>query len=256
MSDVPVPVSRGRLLGYRITMGVLGVALALAGFALLSLIAGWFGVGDREIHQIHDIAWGLLGGVLISTGLIVQALRPERWIAPAQQAMVGAGALTVGFALGGEFAFIAVGIVVIALLVALHPDRGALFSGEGLSVPMLLLALLAVVPAVLYALDQAEIQRACASALDEHCEEFHWSQMAALAVALPAVGAVAALRATGWRLTTWCVGISALLWGVASLLFPDHVSALPTAWAVGTLVAGAVFVGLGEWERRRVGLVD
>lgn len=251
MSDVPVPGSRGRVLAYRITVGVLGVAVALAGFALLSLIGGWFGAGDRDIHRIHDIAWGLLGGVLISTGLIVQALRPDRWVAPAQQALAGAFVLILGVVISGELAFAAIPAVVIGLLIALHPDRGRLLEigREGMDGPMLLQAALAAVPLVLYALNQAEIQRACPPT-DGHCEEFHWAQMAALAMALPLVGAVAALRAPGWRLTAWCAGIAATLWGIASLAFPGHASALDQGWAVAAVVGGVAFIGMAEWGRR------
>lgn len=253
MPDVSLTASRGRLLAYRITMGVLGVALALGGFTLLSLIGGWFGAGGREIHQIHDIAWGLIGGVLIAAGLLTQMLPPERWVAPAQQAIVGAGALAVGTALGAAFAFAAAPLVVIVIVAALHPSRRVLAGGgeRGASVPLLGLAVLALVPMVLYALDQAEVQRACAAALDQHCEEFHYAQMAALALAIPAVGAVAAFRASGWRFTAWCVGLATVLWAAASLLFPDHVSALPTGWAITGVVGGTLFVAVAEWERRR-----
>ena len=243
---------RGRVRAYRITIGGLGILLATAGFALLSLIGGWFGVGDRDIHRIHDIAWGLLGGILISTGLIVQALRPERWIAPARQAIVAMIALTAGLLLGGEVRFIAVPIVLIGLVVALHPAREKLLMPmgyESLDRSMLFQAMLAAIPLVLYALDQAEIQRACPPA-DGHCEEFHWAQMAALALAVPAVGAVAALRAPGWRLTAWCAGLAAALWGLASILFPDHASALTDGWEIGALGGGLVYIGLAEWGRR------
>ena len=238
-----------RVRAYRLTVGVLGIVLATAGFTLLSLVMGWFGLFDRDIHRIHDIGWGLLGGILLSTGLIAQFGRPERWIAPARQAIVAMVALTAGLILGGELRFIAVPIVMIGLVVALHPAREKLLvpmGYESVDRWMLWPVLVAAVPAILYALNQAEIQRACPP-IDQHCEELHWAQMAALALALPAIGALAALRAPGWRLTAWCAGLAATLWGLAFILFPDHPSALTAGWPLG---AGLVYIGLAEWGHR------
>ena len=110
------------------------------------------------------------------------------------------------------------------------------------------MAALALVPAVAYALTQAELQRN-GSSLDPHVEFHHYSGMATYALSLPLAALAAALRLPGRRIAVWIVGVTGAGLGLASLLLSDYVGAFDPVWAWLALAWGIVFVAVGQLRR-------
>ena len=159
--------------------------------------------------------------------------------------------MAVGYSLGGQYLFALVPIVVTVLLWWFHPARGQRMRLGGRPQPILAaLALLAAIPLVVYALDQAAIQRACVDG-DQHCEEFHYAGMAALAFALPLVALVASFRTPGWLITARLVSAAAAVFGLSAVLFPDLPSSVGTTWGFVALGGAVLFLGVAEWGARK-----
>ena len=138
---------------------------------------------------------------------------------------------------------------IVAVLVALHPARHEMLrAGSGVSPTLMLIAGLSAIPLVGYALDQASKQRTAFA--DPHTVLEHWTGMTALAIALPLVAILAALRTTGWRVPSWSAGGAAVVLGLASVLFPDQVSSFGTVGGGAAMVAGVLFISLAEREIR------
>lgn len=243
-------VSKGRRITFIVLTVVFGLGIGVGAFGFPSLIGGWFGFGDREVHKVHDLGYGAHAGILLAVPMLLQSVNPERKVAAMQGVAAAALAFVAGYTLGGPNAFVLVPIMVIALLWWLHPARADLMRTGRLQPALGVIVLLAAIPLAIYAFDQAEIQRACLEG-DQHCDEFHYSGMAALGLGIPLVGLVASLRAPGWRIPAWSVGAAAAVLGLSGILFPDGISSIGTAWGTLALVGGVLFVGIGEWQARR-----
>ena len=251
-SDAP-PVSKGRRTAFIVLTVLFGLGLGLGAFAFLALVAAWFGVGDREVHIVHDLAWGAHGGLLLAIPFLIQAVNPERKPAVMLGAALAGLALAVGYALSGVWLFVPVPIVIVGLLCWLHPARGDILPrGSRARTVAAVLAVVALTPfLVTYAFDEAAIQRACPPSGDQHCEEFHFAGMAALAFALPLVGLGASLRTRGSRIVAWLVGAASVVFGLSGVLYPDNLSSIGTRWGWAAVAAGVLFVAVAEWARRR-----
>lgn len=253
MSDVAVapPHSKARRTTFIVLSVLFGLGLGIAGFGFLSLLGAWFGAGGREEHRIHDLGYGAVAGLIIALPMILQAIRPERKPGVMQGIAAAGLGFGGGYALGGTPLFALVPIAVVVALWWFHPSRG---QGVRLSgrpqILLAALALLAAIPLAIYAFDQAAMQRACVEG-DQHCEEFHFAGMAALALALPLVGLVASFRTGGWRITARLVGAAALVFGLSGLLFPDLLSSIGRVWGSVAIAGGVLFVAVAEWVARR-----
>ena len=234
---------------FRIVTVIFGAGLGLAGFGFLSLVGGWVGAGGREEHRVHDLAYGAVAGLLIALPMLLQAVAPERKPALMQGIAAAGLGFGAGYALGDAPLFVLAPVVVVAILWWLHPARDQLASFGRPHPALLGLAVLAAIPLVVFALDQGELQRACAAG-DQHCDEFHFAGMASLAFALPLVGVVASFRNPGWRILAWLAGAAAGVLGLSSLMFPDLLSSLGTTWGAVALGGGIIFVAAAELVRR------
>lgn len=249
--DVPTrPGTAGRVwrIVYAVLAGLLGLA---AGFGIGGFLALTFGFTGGE-HAIHDVGWGVLTGVLLSVGLLVQVHRPERKVAALQQA----GALAVAFLIGmlavGSFdVFGIIPLVAVLLLVALHPVRAEVFRFGEVSRRLVGLAVLGAIPFTVFALGQLELQRLALPG-DEHAEDMHYVGMFVMALALVLVGLVASGRAAGWRIAAWSAGLGTVVYGVASVIFPQHTSSAGLGWGMAAIVGGLAFIAVAESEARRV----
>ena len=250
MSDVisAPSVSKGRRTTFIVLTVLFGLGLGFGAFALLGLVGAWFGAGGREIHAVHDLAWGAHGGLLIALPFLLQAVNPERKPAVMYGAALAGLGLILGYALGGVWVFLPIPIVAVAILWWLHPAREDILpSGQRPQLLLVGLAILAAIPLVMYALDQAALQRACAAAGDQHCEEFHFAGMAALALALPLVALGVSFRTRGWRIVAWLVGGAAVVFGLSGIVFPDGASSIGTTWGAVALATGVLFFGVALW---------
>lgn len=238
----------GRRLAFRIVASVLGVfTLAFT----VPFAATSFTDDTAAIHRLHNLA-GVFGfGVMLGGSLLLCAWRPWSigafWVAIAS-GLAGsvAGVLSGDFLSGAWFS----APVAIAILFALHPARRAVLRIDGVDLPTLVLGILALVPAVAFALTQAELQRNGVEA-DPHVEFHHYSGMAFYALGVPLSGLAASLRVTGRRLGARIAGASGAGLGLASLLLSDHVGAFDALWAWLALAWGVAMVALAELERGR-----
>lgn len=238
--------------------------------AILSLVFGLLFIGVTAVtigmwlaHQnalttpVSDLSFFALGAIIIGMGFAVQLRAPERKIAGVQQAVLGLLALG-GAGLIGNRVEPLVGsllfLLAAAILAALHPARRAFFKlGQGLSVLLAALSLLAALPAVGYAASMLVLARhAGPSCFFGQCPYGdRLAEMAALALAIVLVGLLAALKTQGWRVAAWSAGVSAVILGLASIVLPDAPGALGQAWGALTATWGVLFVVAAEWEARQ-----
>ncbi|HEX9824148.1 MAG TPA: hypothetical protein VGB51_07125 [Actinomycetota bacterium] len=257
------PASKGRRTAFLVLTLLGGLGLGLGAFAFPSLVLGWFGIGDREIHRVHDLAWGAHAGLLIALPLLLQSRAPERKPAAMQQAVLAMVALALGYAISSSLeVFILIPIVVLALLWWLHPARGRLLArGDRARPVMFALVLLSAIPLTMYAFDQAEVQRACpaigsGTPIDElppfleHCDEFHFAGMATLSFGIVLVGALGSLGTGGWRIPARTAATAAMVLGLASIVFPNATSSIGTRWGAIALAGGLVYLTLAELPGR------
>lgn len=220
-------------------LGVLGIVFSVP-FAVIS-----FFDDAQEIHQLHNLAFVPLYGLLLGVPLLLGAWRPEQ--------NVSAFLVAVGSGVAGVVAGLASGDFIsglwftapisIAVLWWLHPSRSSLARPTGVHVPTLLLSAVALIPAVALLLTQSELQRSGVAG-NEHWEFHHYSGMAALGLSLAICGIAASLQTSGRRIGAWMVGLSAVTVAVGSLLLSDHAGAFESLWAWLTLAWGIAVVAL------------
>jgi hypothetical protein len=226
-----------------------------AGVTVLT-IGLWLANRNSDTTPVTDLGFFALGAVIITTGLAVQLRVPERRIAGLQQAAIGLLALGVAGLIGERIEPLTGSVVLLAataIMVALHPARRKFFKvGTRLSAPMAALSLLAAIPATAYAATMlVQARQAGPSCFLGQCAYGdRLAEMAALAIAIVAIGMLAASKSEGWRVPAWSAGVAAVIVGAASLVWPELPGAL--GWAAGAvaLLWGVLFVAVAEWEER------
>jgi hypothetical protein len=231
--------------------GLLG--LLFLGLTAVTLLLWASDPTYTQINPVVDLSFFALGGVLVTTGFASQ-LRRTPSIAGLQQALLALAALAVAGWLGGRvepFLGSLVLLVAAAPLVVLHPDRHRLLTpGPAASRPLLVLAAVAAAPAAVYAADMLGRARAAGPScfLGQCVRGDRDAEAAALALAVVLVALLAAMRPPGWRLPARAAGTAAVVLGVASLLWPGEIGAIPGVWAVATLAWGCA-LALGSYVR-------
>jgi hypothetical protein len=77
------------------------------------------------------------------------------------------------------------------------------------------------------------------------------STMAAMAIAIVLVGGLAALGTQGWRIPAWSAGTATVVFGLASVVFPDQRGAEGRGWGGVAIAGGVLFITLAELESKR-----
>lgn len=231
---------------FRIVAGVLGVAVI--GLSLPFAITSF--TDDAEsIHRLHFVAGVFASGLLLGGSLLICAWRPQSigpfWVAVATGVASTIAGLISGDFISGLWFTAPISLVV---LIALHPARSSLLKIDGIEVVTTLLGLVALVPAVAFALTQAELQRN-GFVSDPHVEFHHYSGMASYALSLPLAAFAAALLVPGRRIAGWIVGVTGAGLGLASLLLSDYPGAFRPTWAWLTLAWGVALVAVAELRR-------
>lgn len=227
------------------------MAASAVAFGLFTIVFGIVSP-EQEIHAIHNVVVATLLIVLSAPPAIAVARAPHRSI----RALVVLGVVSIA-----SLATMALSLtldpftlpfaLLVGVLWVLAPHReGALPNGRP-SLIMLAAVAVAVVPLVIYALGQAELQRTDSSS--EHAAFFHWVETSFYAIAILLLGLLAALRPGTYRMAGWMAGIALALLGAASLLLGSYASAIEAPWSWAALVGGLVFVAIGEWGARRPG---
>jgi hypothetical protein len=227
--------------------------LGIGFFGMTTLVLGWFESDDGTFIPVTDLGYGALLGILITGGLLVQLRTPERKIAGMQQATLAILAGFIAAPIARDHQGLVPGLGMLAsvgVLVALHPARGEFLRlGTGFSPALAAIAVLGAVPLIGYALSMAAQARELAGP-PHHIQRL--TTMAALAIALPLAGLLAAFQTRGWRISAWCAGAAALVFGLASMVFPNYRGSAGRGWGALALAGGLLFVLVAEWEVWRV----
>jgi len=75
--------------------------------------------------------------------------------------------------------------------------------------------------------------------------------MAAMAVAVVLTGLLAASKTRGRRTPAWSAGAAAIVFGLASLAFPDNRGAPGRGWGMLAVAGGILFIATAEREASR-----
>lgn len=265
----PVPTSavragRARRIAFKVVvvMATLFTLVALL-FAYPLIVSNWLPVdlwlavrtdaahpdvtAADAVHRLHSLALGVLAwGVLL--GILLQAHRPKRKVAPLLAALAVPIAIAVSETMAGT---ITVGgtapfLVVILIVVVLHPAVRDMLRLPGWDLRMLGLAAAAAVPWVVYAARIATAARDLAPGFEVDHLEF------TSAVALLAIlwGVIGASDHTGWRYAAAASVVAAASIALQSVLFPDVLSGLSIPWAVAALVWSAAYGGAAVLRAR------
>lgn len=226
--------------------GVAGIAFSIP-FTVFSFVDD-----GQALHRMHNVAFTALYAALLGVPLLLSARDPEgnrsAFLVAVASGLAGAiaGLLSGDFLSGAWFT----APIIIVLLWILHPARGVLLRPSGIDPATAAMSIVALVPAVAFALTQARFQREGLAA-DPHRELHHYSGMAATTLGLAVCGLAAALRLPGRRLAVWLVAAAALIVGVGSLLLSDHAGSLDPMWASLTVAWGLALAAIAEVTERR-----
>jgi hypothetical protein len=234
---------------FRITAGVFGVLLVALSvpFAITSIVSS---DPNQTIHRFHTTG-GAVPSLILAAALLVLAWRPEEVAAMQLLVVAAVVSVLVGVVAGDLFSgLLFVGVVLAAILLALYPARGTVWRITRPRISLLVVAILAAIPAIAYALTQAALQRHALPG-DPHGDAHHYSAAAVAALSLPATVLVAAVGGTGWRIVGWIAAVALVLFGLASLAFSTYTSAPDPAWSWACIGAGVIVAVLTELETRR-----
>jgi hypothetical protein len=260
-ADVDVALASGRrgwrpaLFGVWATVlaGLLG--LLFVGTTALTVALWATDPAYTQTNPVVDLAFFALGVVLVTVGIASQARGGH--VAGLQQAVIALIALSVAGWLGARIEPL-VGPLLLLLaaapLVLLHPRRRRLLAaGDGVSLPLMALALSLAIPATVYAVTMlAEAQAAAPSCFFGQCVQGdRLAEAGALAGAVVLVALLASLRTPGWSLPAWCAGVAAIIFGAVSWAFPGEQGALTPWLATAFVLWGAAFVVVACSESRR-----
>jgi hypothetical protein len=253
-SSVESPVTRlraARRTAFRLCAAVLVVLFGVGFFGLSTLVIGWFEDVEGVAGPVTDLGYGALVGIILTGGMLVQLRAPERKIAGIQQAALVVPALVIGSALASDTQNLVAALISavgVGILLALHPARGEFLRAGAFSPALLTITVLGAIPLTAYALDMGAFARDLAGP-PHHVQRL--STMAAMAIAIVLTGLLAAFRTQGWRIPAWSTGTAAIVFGLATTIFPDHPGAAGRGWGVAAIAGGALFIAVAEWERRR-----
>ena len=212
-------------------------------FGLIDLIDGFTGYVDQARNQALYVGWGAMFGVIRLKGLLAQLRRPERRIAGIQQTALVAVALALAGAAGEAWWYLVLAggvAVAFALLVASHPAWETLFARGRLEPAMLVLAVVAAVPILVYGrMAHGPNIPARISTLLVSMKLHHWTVMGALALAVLLLILLVALGTSGAGIPAISASIAAGAWAISCLLAPTAAAGSEGhAWAVGSPLPG------------------
>lgn len=248
-------------------VGVMGLWRLLAFVASIWFenFLGLVDAADFADHRIHDVAFSLTVWTIV-IGMAAQFRSPDRSAGGMLLALVPFVALPVAFALTGFWDMLPmIGMLGAGVLLAtlLHPAGLGLvrwFDRERVNTLLLVLIVVAAVPLLVFAAGQVDAQTSDHAAHDHdggadaeehqaHVEKGHYMLMAAFSFVVVGAGLVSSLRPPGWLLPAAFTGVAAGVYGLASVVYPEHASSAGTTWGLVALLWGVVFVGAARLSR-------
>lgn len=197
-------VPRRRLLAIRVTAGFFAFVFWLPSLAVADLVVGLIPADSTSSHAVGNLAYGILGAILIAPAFASQLRRPEEQVAPLQQVLLVILALTCAAAIAAApvgVAGAAVVLVPLLVLLGLHPRRQDVFRRlPQPSLPLLGLILVALGPILVYVWKAASDGRADLPPEDSYAfVATVWTAVTAMPIA---TGFVALLSAFGTKRAT------------------------------------------------------
>jgi hypothetical protein len=239
--------SLGRRKAFKIIAWFMAVSAIL--FGLFTAVFALIGEGQEQ-HAVHNAVVAALLLVISAPPAIAAARAPEQAWTPLLHliAVGGAGLTTMVLSLRLDI-FTLPFVVLVGVLLLLRVARGAVVAPGSPSVVLAVLTVAALIPLLVYASEQAELQRI--DTTSEHAEFNHWVETSFYAAAILLLGALAAFRPAQFRSSAWSAGVSLVVLGGISLAYQGNPSALDAPWGWAALVGGIAFVGAAEWEAAR-----
>ena len=243
------------LLGIAIPVAIFQIALTLP--VLFPIIGQIEPSMAGNPHLFHDVAFfGLIWAGLI--GMLTQLFKPAKRIAGLQQTLVVLGTFlvtigligsTIDTSISGQLPFMAIifGPAVVAAL--LHPTGRKLLRTRtaGKFSPVLAgLAVVAAIPLAAYMADQFTLQ----GSGDIHAAIHHYGGMVVYSGVLVALGLLASLKPTGWRIPLFTAAGMALVLGIASVVLPELASSAGTMWGGAAIAWAVLFAVVGLMSAR------
>ncbi len=244
---------RVRRVAFFVWAALLSLCFGITFIGVTALTVGlWFANANPVTTPVSDLSFFALGAIITGVGFVIQLRSPERHLAGVQQALIGLLALTLAGLIGAREEPLAGGLLFFlaaAILAALHPARQDLFKpGTSWSRPMAAMAILAAIPAIIYAASMLGLARqagpSCFLGQCAHGDRF--AEMAASAIALVLVSLLAAFKPPGWQISAWSAGVAAIVVGLASIALPNAPGAFGQAGGVVVVVWGMLFVTIAE----------
>lgn len=241
--------SNGRLIAFRVVAGLA---------ALLSLLTFFFAADswsdEGSIHRVHNLAMAVVVLFMMTIPLVLAIKSPSDSVAPFRVWLALALAGVVAGILAGDLLApegYLISTVVAALTYVLNPAMKDVNRCVKANLMQLGVSVVALVPAFIYGLSQGDLQKAGDPKVDTHVEFHHYSGMAWVALSLAICGIAAAFPGSGKLLAGRLVGVSAVLVGALSLVYPDFDGAYDTIWAGLTILFGVIYIALGEMDAKK-----
>jgi hypothetical protein len=253
MAEAPAAPSKGMTIAFRVVAGLFG-ALNIVAIVLFTIPV--FTDDTEKVHSFHNLGSFPALVFLLGFSSVVLAIRPTDVVALriAWAATIGsviAGIVGQDFVTGSYF----IAPIVLIVLTILAPSRGQLIRLGSPNFAMLMLAVIAAIPTIVYVWDNARImlQGDPMTDVTGHWKYHHWSGIAGSALSLVLCAAVVSFRTEGDRMWTWIVGLSVMLFGVVGITYADdrlYPSSIGSLWGVLALFVGLAYLVVAEVSTR------
>lgn len=227
--------------------------LSPAAFVLL----GWFTEAYRDTaaasevsHRLHEVVFGIMFSIAL-VAAVTLLLRPKNSLASLIQLIVTLVTLSLVVTLTVAWDFGLLLYLVPLLGIVIFRRRGEPARAGPVWRWAVFLVAVALLPFVVQF--EGHVGRALAEAQNHTT---HWSAIAAFSAVLLILGAVVAIRVTGYRMIAMSLAAAAAAYGLVSLFFPYDASSHRPGYAIGLILwAGAWAVGLRYLDRPLAGRV-
>ena len=225
------------------------MAVSAIAFGLFTAVFAFIFEG-QEIHAVHNAVVAALLLVISAPPAVAAARHPDKgWTPLLHLVAVGiAGLVTMVLSLRLDI-FTLPFVLLVGVLLLLRVPGGPVVGPGRPSVVLAVLTIAALVPLIVYALGQAEMQRI--DTTSEHSEFNHWVETSFYAMAILLLGALTAFRPRQFRMPAWSASVALAVLGGISLAFPERPSAVEAPWAWAALLGAVAFVATAEWEAAR-----